>query len=212
MMVEGLPVWAFASVTGLASFLGVRLADRFDGIRIGPAASTLVALAAALATFWLAPGPASLPQTAWTVVLIAALACLGVIDAQTRTLPDLISVPLIFLGLTHAALQGGLLLTFAVSAATAIGLGAIAGALLRQRPGWMGSGDVLLIAAALAWVGPALLPDLMLLSAVLLIAQSAARLVLARLKRPYTDPDTGLPLAPALGIALAAIWIGGPLF
>ena len=208
-----IPFWAFAAVSGLSCFLGMRWAARFEEVRIGQGSSLLVAVMLTALTVFLVRTPVQPFYAVWSVVLITGLACLAGLDARTRTVPDLVSIPMIGLGLAHAAFQDGLVLVFAGSAACVIALGLLIGRLLAHGPGWMGSGDVLLLAGAVAWLGPAMLPDLLLLVAPLLILQRFVQSLSGR--RQNSDLGLGrpeLPLAPALGLAQIVIWLGGPIF
>lgn len=201
-----IPIWIHAVLAGAAGFAGIWLAAQLDGVRVGATMSALTTVILVGLAIFLVPGPASALDVGWSIVLITGLTALAAVDARTRTVPDLVSVPMIALGLAHAAMQGGLLVVFTISAAVIVMLGMLMGRILAKGPGWMGSGDVLLLAGAVAWFGPAMLPDLLLISAIALIAE----VVVLRLVRRPIGPD--LPLAPALGLAQIVIWLGGPLF
>jgi prepilin peptidase CpaA len=149
--------------------------------------------------------------------LLPALVCLLLpaihSDLSTRTIPNWLSFSGIAAGLVFAAwLQGGGALLLALLAlAVALSLG-----LLFWLAGWFGAGDVKLLAAVATLTGPALLPDVLVLTAAcgLLLAlasmvwQGRTRHTLLRLRelvgidRGVYTPVASAP-APRLPYALA---------
>ena len=140
---------------------------------------------------------------AYYVFLMALLAS-AVIDAETKLLPDQITLPLLWLGLLAAA-------TFA---ATPTLLDAMAGAvagylslwlvywafrLVTRREG-MGYGDFKLMAALGAWLGWRAAPAVILIAAVLGLAYAVVRI----LRRTATRA-TPIPFGPFLAIAGTAV-------
>lgn len=126
-------------------------------------------------------------------VLIALLTALAWSDALSHTVPDGLSFPLIASGLAATALSGGA--TGPVSVLAAI---LVACALLQDRfwprHGMIGAGDYLLLAGALAWLGLGALPDLIMLSALLLGLYAIC------------SRRAEVALAPALALATAFLW------
>ncbi|WP_019938063.1 A24 family peptidase [Bordetella sp. FB-8] len=146
------------------------------------------------------------PAALCGMVFVAALISLAWIDAQTRLLPDALTLPLLWLGLL-VNLHGAL-----VSLPSAV-LGAAAGYLfpwtvyhlMRWRTGLdgMGYGDFKLMAALGAWFGLAALPWPLLGAA---LAASAAGLCLrlaGRLQR-----GQALPFGPYLAASGILMFLG----
>ncbi len=207
--------WAFVCLVSLAGSCGAALASRFDGVTLTPGGFVVAcAIPAVLAMLFSGAG-VPLHVALWTFALVGALSALSVIDATTRTVPDAISVPMIALGLVHCHLSGLNLWIFGGFSFAIIVLG-LAGQILIRAESWVGGGDVLLFAGAVAWLGPGLLPDVILLAAGLLCLRLAAESLAAPRAviclPTHVQQDTGVPLAPSLGAAQLLIWFGGPLF
>jgi leader peptidase (prepilin peptidase) / N-methyltransferase len=163
----------------------------------------LIAVAAALVALW-----AAAVEADWTGLLVECvfgwgLLALAWIDWQRMRLPDLLTLPLLALGLTATALEMPDELTASV-------IGAIAGyaALrlidrgyrgLRGREG-LGQGDAKLLAAGGAWLGWEALPWVVLLAAALGLALA----LFQRARGVALTPETALPFGPPLALA---IWI-----
>lgn len=136
-------------------------------------------------------------------VLVSALIVLTVIDIQTHRLPDVVTLPLVGLGLIATwLLDEQLLLAHILGAAIAyLVLAAIAVCYryLRGEVG-LGGGDIKLFAAGGAWVGPQGLPS------VLLIATGIA--LIAALVGHFMGHETTARSRIAFGPFLAAgIWL-----
>lgn len=207
-----IPAWAFVAIATLSATLGAMVATQFEAVRLH--ASTFLATIAipGMLAMLLVEGPVPLSFALWTMLFVLVLSGLSAMDAVTRTVPDMLTVPLILIGLVHAKANGAPAPVFAVSALAVIGCGVICARILPGRTGWIGGGDVLLVAGAVAWFGPAMLPDIVLLTGLILFV----RLCLGRildLGPPSCVPvrSPGLPLAPALGAAQLLVWMGGPL-
>lgn len=207
----------FAPLIGLAVFCGLWGATKLDGLRPGLAATFVFSGACAGFAFWLLPGPVPLAFAAWTFVMVLGLAALAAIDGATREVPDFLTLPMIALGLAHAATLPGAFIIFGATALVVIVLGIVVARLMRGKDdGPVGGGDILLFAGAAAWLGPLVLIDVILISAFLLVVQWTTRQVTKRRARGPGDPPVGLdfadlPLAPALGFAQATVWLGGTL-
>ncbi len=142
-------------------------------------------------------GHAPMPTIA-AMVLFALLALLAWTDARTKTVPDGLTFALIATGMIHTGITGAPLLPalLLTGLLTAFALGQDT---LRQGRGWFGSGDYLMLAGALAWLGPRTLPDLIMLSAVAL----GLHAIIAR--------QSQIAVAPSLTLAVAALWFAGDL-
>ena len=143
---------------------------------------------------------------AGVLVLTWALVCLSMIDADTQLLPDIIVLPLLWLGL--------ILNSFGVYTDLNTALwGAVAGYLSLWSVYWlfklvtgkegMGYGDFKLLAMLGAWGGWQVLPLTILLSSLV-----GAILGLIILKARGANNSTPLPFGPYLAIAgwIALIW------
>jgi prepilin signal peptidase PulO-like enzyme (type II secretory pathway) len=211
-----IPAWTFVAVASLSASLGAMVAALFDAVRLSAGTFLATTATPAVLAIALVEGPVPLSFAAWTTVLVLVLSGLSAMDSVTRTVPDLLTVPLILLGLVHAAANDAAAALFAGSALVVIGFGAAVARILPGRTNWIGGGDVLLLAAAVAWFGPAMLPDILLLTGLIL----SIHLFLGRLVdlEPATCVPVrpravrGLPLAPALGSAQLLVWMCGPLF
>jgi leader peptidase (prepilin peptidase) / N-methyltransferase len=164
----------------------------------------LAALAVALTAVLIDGG-----QTAWLDCLLGWwLLALGWIDLRSWLLPDVLTLPLIIVGLAvTVALDPDQLTQHAVGAALGfLGLAAIAALYraLRGREG-LGGGDAKLLASSGAWLGTAALPPVILLAALsALAAAGCLRLAGIRLGR-----YTALPFGPFLAFSTWAFWLSG---
>lgn len=140
------------------------------------------------------------------LLLTWALITLTFIDYDTQLLPDVITLPLIWLGLMFSL--GGVFVSAEVSI-----IGAVAGylslwsvyylfKLLTGKEG-MGFGDFKLLSALGAWIGWKLLPVIILLSS---LAGAVLGLLLIAFKKHSKDKP--IPFGPYLAIAgwLAMMW------
>lgn len=92
-------------------------------------------------------------------LMVAAALCLGLAslnDLATRTIPDVAAVALLLVGIVLRLVDGTAAVAFALS------LTVFAFAAMFWRCGWIGGGDVKLLAACSWMVPPPLLPDLLL--------------------------------------------------
>jgi leader peptidase (prepilin peptidase)/N-methyltransferase len=138
------------------------------------------------------------------------LLALGWIDLRRWILPDVLTLPLIPIGLVLAAVLGPEELVDRIAGAAFgyAGLWAVAWIYrrLRGRDG-LGLGDAKLLAAAGAWVGVSGLPSVLAGGAIAaLLAAGGLALAGTRLRR-----DSALPFGPFLAAAAWAVWLFGPI-
>jgi leader peptidase (prepilin peptidase)/N-methyltransferase len=151
------------------------------------------------------------PEQAWLDSLLGWwLLALGWIDLRAWLLPDVLTLPLVLLGLLATlALDPEDLADRAAAAAI--------GYLTLRTIGWvyerlrgregLGQGDAKLLAAAGAWLGTAALPQVILLAAAsALLSAAALGLAGTRLRA-----DTAIPFGPFLALATWPIWLFGPV-
>lgn len=131
-------------------------------------------------------------------VLVTLLSALALTDATTQTVPDGLSFPLILCGLVYSGAMGQALGLTLVLVGALVATALLMDWIAPDR-GWIGSGDYLLLAGALAWLGPRAMPDLIMLGAVLLGLQA----VITRARM--------LAMAPAFAIAITVLWLGEPI-
>lgn len=155
---------------------------QWPGLSAANVACGAFALFAVLGAVYASPtGLHALLWSLWSVGLIV----LAFVDARTKLLPDALTLPLMWLGILIQLWPEtrSIGLEFSV-------IGAVAGYLplwlltqiyrvLRGRDG-LGMGDLKLLAAMGAWSGPWLLPQVLLLAALLVIAVYVLERVLHR--------------------------------
>jgi prepilin peptidase CpaA len=131
-------------------------------------------------------------------------------DFRRLVIPNLLPIALCLLWLLYVAAAPSLYGALAsIGCALAV---FFVGAALFAR-GWLGGGDVKLLAAAALWAGPAGTPTLLMLTAViggalalvLLLPFTAQILTAARalLGQPPTEPKRGLAMPIPYGVAIA---------
>jgi prepilin peptidase CpaA len=98
------------------------------------------------------------PAALAVVAILLGIASLN--DIAARTIPDLSPIGLVVIGVAIRIADGSAVAALAASAAVLL-LGALC-----WRLGWLGGGDVKLLAACAWLVSPALVPQLMLLTAI----------------------------------------------
>jgi leader peptidase (prepilin peptidase)/N-methyltransferase len=166
----------------------------------------LAALAVALAAVLIDGG-----QRAWLDCLLGWwLLALGWIDLRCWLLPDALTLPLIIAGLVAGFLFNPDQLTdralgAALGYLTLMAIAALYRA-FRGREG-LGGGDAKLLAASGAWLGAAVLPEVILFAALSALA-AAACLRLAGLRLGI---HSALPFGPFLALATWILWLWAPL-
>lgn len=144
-------------------------------------------------------------------VLGWSLLALAWIDTATLTLPDPLLLPLIPAGLLATWWLAPSLLARHAAAAM---LAYAAFTLLRlawrawRRIEGIGAGDAKLMALAGAWLGPALLPEVVIAAGLIGLAFAAV----LRLAGHSVDRTTRLPFGPPLALAIWAAWLLSPPF
>jgi len=162
-----------------------------------------IAAAAALVPLWAAAVDREWARLVLDCAFGWSLVALAWIDWQRMRLPDLLTLPLLGLGLAAALLEApGALLSSVVGAlAGYAALRVIDGGYrrLRGREG-LGRGDAKLLAAGGAWLGWEALPWVVLFAALLGLAFALAH----RAPGAALTRETIVPFGPALALA---IWI-----
>lgn len=189
------PVLSWLLRRGRCRRCGAAIDPRHPAIELGAA---MIGVVAALAH----PLPLALVTAGlgWWLLLTAAL------DLQEQWLPDLLTLPLILLGLAAAWAGFGPPLDERLWGA-GIGWASLEAIrwiyrLSRGRDG-MGGGDPKLFAAAGAWVGVWNLPVILLAAGLLGIAAALTML----LRRQKVGAATRLPLGTLLALALWPAWL-----
>ena len=139
------------------------------------------------------------------IVLMLALAGLAWIDARTRRLPNLVTYPLVLMGLVWAFGTQPDLYPHLLGAALGYGVFwavEVAYRAVRKRDG-LGRGDAKLLAAGGAWCGAAALPVIVLIG-------SLAALVAVWPRRK--DRALKIAFGPFLALAIGAVWLAQRLF
>jgi leader peptidase (prepilin peptidase)/N-methyltransferase len=140
----------------------------------------------------------------WTLLTLAA------IDCREFVLPDIITLPLIPVGLVVAwAVDPGLLVGHALG--TLAGLASLTGIAaayrrVRGREG-LGLGDAKLLAAAGAWLGWQALPSVVLIAAACALAFALA----ASLSGGKLTWTSRVAFGPYLALAFWLVWLCGPV-
>ncbi|MBK5264022.1 MAG: prepilin peptidase [Alphaproteobacteria bacterium] len=193
--IDLVPLFSAIILCGKCRTCGARIDWLHFGVELGCALAGAVAL-------WLAPGIEGLGWAVFAWLLIV----LAVLDYRHFWLPDALTLPLAFLGLTLGTWVNGVTLADRVIGAAA-GYGALMVIAvgyrhLRGREG-MGGGDPKLLGAIGAWMGWPVLPLLLVIASVtalLTIGLGAAR------GRGVTS-TTRIPLGTFLAVAAFPAWI-----
>jgi leader peptidase (prepilin peptidase)/N-methyltransferase len=193
------PLASWLARRGRCGHCGARLSAFYPAIE-------LAALAVALS--------AALVLSGWLLLVSCALGwlllTLAVIDLRHFLLPDVLTLPLIPVGLALAwLLDPGLVPGHMIGAAVGFASFALVGLAyrhLRGREG-LGLGDAKLLAGAGAWLGWQALPGLVLIAAV-----SALALALAgALAGGRLSATTRVAFGSHLALAFWLVWLLGPL-
>ena len=163
---------------------------------------------AALAVALIAVVVDGVPQ-AWLDCLLGwPLLALAWIDLRHWILPDLLTLPLLVVGLVvAAAFYPEDLADCAIAAVLGYAALWLAAALyrrLRHREG-LGQGDAKLLAAGGAWLGTAALPQIVVIGALAALVTAAAM----RISGVELRAQSALPFGPFLAAAIWALWLWG---
>ncbi|WP_460418134.1 prepilin peptidase [Pseudomonas sp. microsymbiont 2] len=193
---ENIPVLSYLALRGRCSACKARISARY------PLVELACALLSLLVAWHFGPGVEALAVMLLTWGLIG----LSLIDAEHQLLPDVLVLPLLWLGLVVNAF--GLLVPLADAV-----WGAVAGYLSLWSVYWvfklvtgkegMGYGDFKLLAMLGAWGGWQILPLTLMLAS---LVGALVGLTLVRLKR--SQMGAALPFGPYLAIAgwIAVLW------
>lgn len=156
----------------------------------------------------------SIFSPAFSFAIAALLVAAAVSDFRRFTIPNWIVLSLIVLWLVRLAISavaGAALLPMAFSALAALAV--LAGGAFAFQRGWLGGGDVKLLAATVLWLPAGQAVDFLSLVALLGGALAAITIVAARLLRPAvagpegSRPVVGLRLPYGVAIAGAGLLI-----
>jgi leader peptidase (prepilin peptidase)/N-methyltransferase len=198
---ENIPVLSYALLRGRCSSCRAPISVRYPLVELAGGALA----AAALAVY----GPTGAGLAAFGFA--AALLAMSAIDAETRLLPDSLTLPLLW---------AGLIVNFGDTFTTlrAAVAGAIAGYLFLWCIYWlfrfvrgvegMGYGDFKLLAALGAWLGWAALPQVVLIAAITGAVAGLLAMWAGRLR--FEEP---LPFGPFLALGgVVTLFGGAPMF
>lgn len=189
------PILSFLFQRGRCRTCGARIDQRHLGVEL---AAAMVGAAAFVAHGWSLGAVTAL--LGWWLLLVIAL------DAEHHWLPDLLTLPLIPLGLAAGWIGFGPPVLDRAIGAVAGGLGLYAIAALyrfaRGRDG-LGGGDPKLLAGLGAWLGWMQLPFLLLGAGVL----GFAAILSMRLRGLKVDGETRLPLGALMALAAWPLWL-----
>jgi leader peptidase (prepilin peptidase)/N-methyltransferase len=139
------------------------------------------------------------------------LITLAWIDIRCWLLPDILTLPLIIVGVAAAMLfDPGQLVDRAAGAACGylvLVIVAILYQLWRRREG-LGRGDAKLLAASGAWLGASALPQVIFMAAMAALVWAAC----LRLAGFRVAAQSALPFGPFLALATWILWLWGPFF
>ncbi len=193
-VLELIPVISFLVQRGKCRGCGTDVSWLYPSVEV---ASGLLFIVAASFVEWSVPVRILLGIMLWLLLIVS------LIDARIQAIPDLLSLPLVILSLVFALLVGRFDLL-----AIGVGVGFLGAQWLLSRGGWIGSGDLLLIAAISLMLGSVPRVALALLLAYTLGALVALPLLLLK---KVTRRDT-LAFGPFLAAAaVITLVMGDPL-
>jgi leader peptidase (prepilin peptidase)/N-methyltransferase len=193
------PVVSWLGSRGRCRHCGARISFLYPGVEL--AALVLAVWAATVVSGWLLWASCAL---AWCLLALA------VIDWRHHLLPDVLTLPLIVVGLAvaYVASAAGIAAHLVGAAAGFVAFAAIAWAYrrLRGREG-LGLGDAKLLAAAGAWISWVGLGSVVLIGAVTALGLA----VLGAARGRGLRADTRLAFGPHLALGTWLVWLYGPL-
>jgi len=200
---ENIPVVSWLLLRGRCRGCGAPISARYPVVEL-LAGAAAVAVVLTFGLGW---------TTLWILLLSWALLALTVIDLDHQLLPDVLVLPLLWLGLL-VNLDGTLAPLTAAVLGAVIGYGALwsvywAFRLITGKEG-MGHGDFKLMGAMGAWLGWQALPGVILLASLTGVIAAVAMMVSGRLARGQPMPF-GPFIAVAGWLALLGTAWGWPL-
>ena len=193
---ENIPIISYLLLRGKCSKCAAPISLRY------PVVEAATGLLSAYAAWHFGPTP----QAIGALIILWALIALTAIDCDTQLLPDSITLPLLWIGLTLNLAGAYVDLSSAV-------IGAMAGYLTLWSVYWlfklatgkegMGYGDFKLLAALGAWMGWQMLPVIILLSSIVGAVVGISLIAFSRHGR-----NTPIPFGPYLAVAgiIALFW------
>ena len=192
---ELVPIFSYAALRGRCRACGTRIDPRHLFVELAAAMVGLVALVAH-----------PLPLAIVTFGLGLWLLLVALLDVEHHWLPDLLTLPLIPLGLGAAWAGFGPSIEDRLAGAAIGWAGLFLIAFLyrrvRGREG-MGGGDPKLLAGIGAWVGAVQLPSILLGAGLL----GLAAILLMRLRGEAVGPASRLPLGALMATAAWPVWL-----
>lgn len=186
---ENVPIFSWLFLRGRCSACRTSISVRYPLVEFTTLGLSLIVLAQ------FSFSPLGYVACLFTWILLAAT----MIDYDTMLLPDQLTLPLLWLGLTTNLFLGYTPLDAAI-------IGAIAGYLLLWCTYWgfklitgkegMGYGDFKLLAALGAWLGWQMLPAILLIASVSGLVWAIVQIVMKNMRRE--DP---MPFGPYLAVA-----------
>ncbi len=205
------PLWFFVASAGVSALFGSAISARVYDVKLKLPELVLAIVVPTLLTFSFADHPVEAEKVFWTIALIFSVTILSICQTAERELPFAWIAAMIGLGLISSGRNGADWSSISIAVLSIV---TIAWLLGMRRNGRTGMQPIMLIAAALAWHGYAVIPDLAVLAGgALLLVRIAYELIdpVAPTCIPIPKADRSLPLAPALGFAQLTIWLGGPI-
>lgn len=215
---HNIPLLSWLLLRGRCAHCKSPISPRYPAVELTAAVLSLAVLTPWLTTLLEGTTP---PWQVVTAVLgeqalVFTLLAIALIDADTFVVPDVLSLPLVVLGLACAVAVGaarGVSWQQAAAGAVVAGLGLFAVqwgyAALTGREG-LGTGDVKLLAAIGAWLGLASLPAVLLLGAlqglVFALAYAALRPQAATERGVSSLRHLAVPFGPFLALG-AVEWL-----
>jgi leader peptidase (prepilin peptidase) / N-methyltransferase len=189
-----IPVFSFIALEGRCRDCRSPIAIRYPLIELASGAL----FAAALALF-----PMDLIAAAFTAFGLWALLLIAVIDAETQSIPDVLTLTVGIAGLALHLWAGD-----AGIVAPLVGLAFFGSQWAFSKGKWVGSGDVLLAAAMGFFVGSWRLMLVALMLALMLAYIIGAAFVIVQMLLQNTKPGQSVAFGPflVLGAALAFAW------
>ena len=139
----------------------------------------------------------------WGIVLSGFLLALSAFDIREFRLPNVLTFPLIALGLIHSYLASELMAALIGASLGYLAFVGIAYAFKRLRGvDGLGRGDAKLLAAGGAWVGWMGLPHIVIIASSLAIAG----VILMRLRGSEITSKSPVPFGPFLAVGIAISW------